>query len=186
MFHSVDAQLLGSPLHTQFQVNSNFNAGDVEFIDPAILAVGKGRLPVGVNNTGLGPRSAFHSQFGASESDVRMQLLMQRSISAAQEPRVSNHIGERFLQLDDAYTASRFSAQNPVLSQFAQLSHQQPSHILNNQWNGWNDVQIGNGMGAPEVVRNERFGLNNYFPVNEEPKYHLPSSGDIYNRAFGM
>ena len=178
--------MLGSPLQNQFQVNSTSNAGDVEFIDPAILAVGKGRLPLKVNNTGLGSRSAFHPQFSTSESDARIQLLMQQSISASQDPRIQNHIGDRFLQLDDAYTTSRFAAQNPSFSPFAQLPHQQPSNILNSQWNGWNDMQIGNGMGIPEVLRNERFGLNNYFPVNEEPKLHLPSSGDIYNRAFGM
>lgn len=186
MFHSVEMQLLGSPLHNQFQVNSNNNAGDVEFIDPAILAVGKGRLPLGVNNSGLGSRSGFHPQFGTLEGDARIQLLMKQSIATTQEPRIPNRIGDRFLQLDDTQAASRFSAQNSSLSPFAQFLHQQPSHSLNGHWNGWNDIQINNGMGGSEVLRNDRFGLNNYFPVNDELKYHLPSSGDIYNRAFRM
>ncbi|ONK67852.1 uncharacterized protein A4U43_C05F4450 [Asparagus officinalis] len=181
-----ESQLIGSPLQDQFQAHSTNNAVDVEFIDPAILAVGKGRLPLGINNAGIGSRSSYHQQFTTSESDARIQLLMQQSISASHGPRIPNHISDRFVPHDDAYTASRFSAQNPSLSPFSQISHQQPSCLLNNQWNGWNDMQIGNGIGIPEVLRGERFGVGNYFPINEEPKFHLPSSGDIYNRAFGI
>ncbi|XP_020271498.1 uncharacterized protein LOC109846663, partial [Asparagus officinalis] len=136
-----DSQLLGSALQNQFQVHATNIVDDVEFIDPAILAVGKGRLPIGVNNTGLGSRPAFHQQLNTSESDARIPLLMQQSISANQDPRIPSYIGDRFSQLNDAYTSSRFSAQNSSLSQFSQIPHQQPSRTLNGQWSGWNDIQ---------------------------------------------
>nr|CAD1817578.1 unnamed protein product [Ananas comosus var. bracteatus] len=38
------------------------NPGDIEFIDPAILAVGKGRMP-GVNDSGLDLKSGFPAQY---------------------------------------------------------------------------------------------------------------------------
>ncbi|KAJ6842647.1 uncharacterized protein M6B38_297880 [Iris pallida] len=177
----------GGSTHSQFQAYSAGNAGDVEFIDPAILAVGKGRSPLGVNNTELGLASAFPSHFDAFESDRRIQLLMQQAISANQDPRISNHVAERFSQFNDPYLSSRFPQQNPSnVTPFTQISHQPPSHALNGPWDGWNGVPIGNSMGIADVLRNERFGLNHYIPVNEEPKFRIPSPGDLYNRAFGM
>ncbi|KAJ6838496.1 uncharacterized protein M6B38_321070 [Iris pallida] len=172
--------------HSQFHAYSAGNAGDVEFIDPAILAVGKGRSSLGVNNTELGLGSAFPSQLNAFESERRIQLLMQQAISANQDPRISNHVAERFSQFNDPYLSSRFSQQNQSnATPFMQISHQSPSHTLNGQWDGWNGVPIGNSMGISDVLRNERFGLNHYIPV-EESKFRIPSPGDLYNRAFGM
>ncbi|KAJ6799819.1 uncharacterized protein M6B38_203740 [Iris pallida] len=55
--------------HSQFHAYSTGNAGNVEFIDPAILAVGKGRSSLRVNNTEIGLGSTFPSQLNAFESE---------------------------------------------------------------------------------------------------------------------
>nr|XP_029122332.1 uncharacterized protein LOC105051241 isoform X2 [Elaeis guineensis] len=177
-----DNHLVGSPsLGNQHEAHLPGNPDDVEFIDPAILAVGKGRMPLGVHNSGLSSKSSFPSQFSTSSSDPRLQLLMQQSIS-------SYHIGDRFLPLNDPYITSRLSSQNHgSLFPFTQMSHQQPrsAHISNGQWGGRNDVRNGWEMGMPDILRNERFGLN-FYSGNEERKFQIASSADLYNRAFGL
>ncbi|KAG1365704.1 hypothetical protein COCNU_12G007040 [Cocos nucifera] len=185
-----DNHLVGSPsLGNQYEAHLTGTPDDVEFIDPAILAVGKGRMPLGVHNSGLSSKSAFPSPFSTSSSDPRLQLLMQQSISSYQNLRIPDHIGDRFLPLNDNYITSRLSAQNHgSLSPFMQMSHQQPisAHISNGQWGGWNDVRNGREMGMPDILRNERFGLNNFYSGNEEHKFQISSSPDLYNRAFGL
>lgn len=161
----------------------------MEFIDPAILAVGKGRLPLGVNSSGFSSKPDFPSQFSPSDGDPRLQLLMQQSVSSHQNLRIPDHIGDRFLPLNDAYITSRLLAQNHgSLSPFAQMSLQPPRsmHISNGQWGVWNDARNGSEIGMPEFLRNERFGLNNFYSGNEEHKFHMPGSADLYNRAFGL
>ncbi|KAG1337974.1 hypothetical protein COCNU_04G002800 [Cocos nucifera] len=185
-----DNHLLGGPsVGNQYQAHLTANPDDVEFIDPAILAVGKGRMPLGVNSSGFSSKPDFPSQFGPSDGDPRLQLLMQQSISSHQNLRIPDHIGDRFLPLNDAYITSRLLAQNHgSLSPFAQVSLQPPRsmHISNGQWGGWNDARNGSEIGMPEFLRNERFGLNNFYSGNEEHKFHIASSADLYNRAFGL
>ncbi|XP_008802330.2 uncharacterized protein LOC103716197 [Phoenix dactylifera] len=189
-FSSQDSHLLGGPsLGNQYEAHLTGNSDDVEFIDPAILAVGKGRMPLGVHNSGLSSKPAFTSQLSTSSSDPRLQLLMQQSISSYQNLRIPDHIGDRFLPLSDTYITSRLLMQNHgSLSPFTQISHRQPrsAHISNGQWGGWNDVRSGSEMGMPDILRNERFGLNNFYSGNEEHKFQIPSSADLYNRAFGL
>lgn len=164
------------------------NPGDIEFIDPAILAVGKGRMP-GVNDSGLDLKSGFPAQYSTPNTDPRIQLLMQQSISSHQNLRLPNHIQDGFLPINDNFVTSRFLAQNNgALSPLELMSLQQPrnNNFINGQWDGWSDIRAGNNMGINEMLRTERFGLNNYYSNNEEPKFHIPRSGDLYNRAFGM
>ncbi|TYH16304.1 hypothetical protein ES288_A05G106600v1 [Gossypium darwinii] len=61
--------------------------GDIEFMDPAILAVGKGRLQGALNSSGLDMRSNFPPQLDPYEDEARFQLLMQRSLSPNQNMR---------------------------------------------------------------------------------------------------
>ncbi|KAG2329900.1 hypothetical protein Bca52824_001080 [Brassica carinata] len=78
--------------------SSNLNtAGDIEFIDPAILAVGRGRID---NGAEFDLRSGFYSQLNSFEKDARLhQLLAQRAQAAQQQqvnvsnfsPSVSDH-----------------------------------------------------------------------------------------------
>ncbi|XP_050212942.1 uncharacterized protein LOC126664549 isoform X2 [Mercurialis annua] len=97
--------------------------GDIEFMDPAILAVGKGRLQAGLNNQGLDIRSSFPQQLSAFENDPRLQLLMQRSFSPHQNFRY-NDLGDNLSSLTDSYgISSRFVDQSQMnsLSPFMQV-----------------------------------------------------------------
>ncbi|KAI7990418.1 Kinesin-like protein KIN-14C [Camellia lanceoleosa] len=109
------------------------NPIDIEFMDPAILAVGKGRLPGGLNNAAsLDMRSNFSSQLSAFENEARLQLLMQRSLSPPQNQRYAD-MGVGFAQLNDAYRIpSRIMEQSLPnnLSPFSQLALQQPRTAL--------------------------------------------------------
>ncbi|KAL5765903.1 hypothetical protein ACOSP7_016520 [Xanthoceras sorbifolium] len=188
--HLIDSSsLLRNSYQTQPAGNMNAT-GDIEFMDPAILAVGKGRLQGGLNNPGLDMRSNFPSQLSAFENEARLQLMMQRSLSPHQNLRYPD-IGDNFSSLGDSYgISSRLMDQSQVsnLSPFAQLSIQpsRNSLISNGHWDGWNEVQGGNSLGMAELLRNERLGFNKYYNGYEESKYRMPSSGDIYNRTFGM
>ncbi|XP_043698562.1 uncharacterized protein LOC122649456 isoform X2 [Telopea speciosissima] len=183
--------LESSSLRNQYQAPPTGNIGsigDVEFIDPAILAVGKGRLPNGINSSGLDVRSGFAPQHTPG-NDARLQLLMQPSISTHQNLRFAEHIGDRFSLTDPYSIPSRILEQSQAsnLSPFAQLSLQQSrsAHFQNGHWDGWNEVPAGNELGMAEILRNERLGFNKFLPGYEDLKFRMPS-GDLYNRAFGM
>ncbi|XP_017604034.1 uncharacterized protein LOC108450777 isoform X6 [Gossypium arboreum] len=164
--------------------------GDIEFIDPAILAVGKGRIQGGLNNSGLDMRSNFLQQLGPYENEARFQLLMQRSLSPHQNLRYD--VGDSFSSLNDSYgIPSRLMDQSQVnnMSAFAQLNLQQSRNthnMSNGHWDGWNEVQGGNGLGVAELLRNERLGFNKFYSGYEDSKYRMAASGDLYNRTFGI
>lgn len=184
-----NSSFMRNPYQAAPTVNNSSN-GDVEFIDPAILAVGKGRLPGGLNNPGLDMRSNFPSQYGAYENEARLQMLMQRSVSPQQNLRYTD-MGDGFSPINDAYgIQSRLmeQTQSNNLSPYAQLSHQQSRNSLlsNGHWDGWSDAQGGNNLGMADLLRNERLGYNKYYTGYEDSKFRMPSSGDLYNRTFGM
>ncbi|XP_020574431.1 uncharacterized protein LOC110020616 isoform X2 [Phalaenopsis equestris] len=167
----------------------NLNAGDVEFIDPAILAVGKNLLPLEANDSGFGLTSNAASQFRTTESN-NIQPLMQYSISAFKDQRFSNNnnIVGGLSTMNDVYFSSRFPAQfhNPSHLPFTQ-PQLRTSTILNNQsrdlWNVLNDRE----MGMTEIVQNERFGHDSYIiPGKEEHSFRLSSSNYLYSRPYGM
>ncbi|MBA0603658.1 hypothetical protein Gorai_003795 [Gossypium raimondii] len=169
-------------------VSSGFGgAEDVEFMDPAILAVGKGRHQGGLNNSGLDIRSNFPPQLSPYENEARVQLLMQRSLSPHQNLR--HDVGDSFSSLNDSYgLSSRLMGQSQVnnISPYAQLPLQQSRnlHMSNGlHWDGWNEVQGGNSAGIAELLRNERLGFNKFYSGYEDSKYMM---GDLYNRTFGM
>ncbi|RVW56780.1 CCR4-NOT transcription complex subunit 4 [Vitis vinifera] len=165
------------------------SAGDIEFIDPAILAVGKGRLPGGLNNPALDMRSNFHPQLSAFENEARLQLLMQRSLSPHQNLRFAD-IGEGFSPLGDAYgIPSRLMEQSQAsnISPFAQLSLQQSRNAImsNGHWDGWNEIQSGNDLNMAELLRNERLGYNKFYTGYEDSKFRMPTSGDLEPKMTG-
>ncbi|KAE8711562.1 Detected protein of confused Function [Hibiscus syriacus] len=155
--------------------------GDVELIDPAILEVGKGRIQGGLNYPGLDMRSNFVQRLGPYENEARFQLLMQRSLSSHQTLRYD--VGDSFSSLNDSYgISSRLMDHSQVnnMSPFAQLNHQQSRNthtVSNGHWNGWNEVQGGNGLGVAELLRNERLGFNKFYSGYEDSKYRMPTSG---------
>ncbi|KAL5169469.1 CCR4-NOT transcription complex subunit 4 [Glycine soja] len=198
-FDSISVLLTGnslldhsSLLRNSYQTPSAGNlgsAGDIEFMDPAIMAVGKGRLQGALNSPALDIRSNFMPQLNYFENDARLQLLMQRSLVPQQNLRFSE-IGNTFSQLGDSYAVSSRLDQSQVsnLGPFQQLSLQQSTNAVlsNGQWDGWNEVQSGNGLGVAELLRNERLGFNKFYSGYDDSKFRMPNSGDLYNRTFGM
>ncbi|KAI4322211.1 hypothetical protein L6164_021923 [Bauhinia variegata] len=185
----LDPSLLRNSYQTPINATIG-SAGDIEFMDPAILAVGKGRLQGTLNSPGLDMRSNFPSQLNYFENEARLQLLMQRSLSPQQNHRFSE-MGHTFSQHGDSYGISSRLDQSQVsnLAPFAQLSLQQPRNAIlsNGQWDGWNEVQNGNNsLGVAEHLRNERLGFNKFYTGYEDSKYRMPNGGDLYNRTFGM
>ncbi|XP_045799789.1 uncharacterized protein LOC123893979 isoform X1 [Trifolium pratense] len=167
-----------------------YGAGDIEFMDPAILAVGKGRLQGALNSPTPGLQSNYSSQLNYLENEARLQLLMQRSLSPQQNHRFSE-IGNTFSQLGDSYGISSRIDQSHVnnLASYPQLSLQQSRNAVmsNGNWDGWNEMQNGNSMGMAELLRNERLGYNKFHRGYDDSRYQMPNSGDLYNnRTFGI
>ncbi|XP_038693335.1 uncharacterized protein LOC119991167 isoform X1 [Tripterygium wilfordii] len=188
--HLLDSSSL---LRNSYQAPQTGNMGspvDIEFMDPAILAVGKGRLQGTLSSPSLDMRPNFPTQFSAFENDTRLQLLMQRSLSPHQNMRYTD-MGDNFSSISDSYGISPWlvdQSQVSNLSPFAQSSLQQSRNALmsNGRRDGWNEVQGGNALNMAEVLRNERLGFNKFYNSYEDSNFRMPGSGDIYNRTFGM
>ncbi|GAB2285136.1 hypothetical protein Dimus_019589 [Dionaea muscipula] len=158
----------------------HFNGhGDIEFMDPAILEVGKGRLSSGgMNNVGLDMRSIFPlQQSTAFENDVKLQSLMQSSLTPRQNTRYSDIRGNDFTAPNDAYTfVSRHVEQSPASSipPVSQLSLHQPrdSIVSNGHWDAWSELQAGN----------ERLGLDKLHDGYGDPRFQMRNSANLYNR----
>lgn len=190
--HLLDSSSLLRNTYQMQPLGNVGSTGDIEFMDPAILAVGKGRLQSGLNNPGLDMRNNFPLQLNAFENEARLQLMMERSLSPHQSLRYAN-IGDGLSPLNDSYGISSRLMDQPQannLSPFAQLSIQQSRNPLisnGGRWDGWSEVQGGNSLGMAELLRNERVGaFNKFYNGYEDSKFRMPSSGDIYNRTFGM
>ncbi|PKA63296.1 CCR4-NOT transcription complex subunit 4 [Apostasia shenzhenica] len=182
----------GFSVHDRYDQNINTNSGnsgDLEFLDPAILAVGKGCMLNGSSDASFSFSSAFPAPFSSEECDPRLKLLMHQSVSSHQNVRFPDFIRESFLPVNNSHDMSRLLAQSQgTFSPLTQLSIQQPrsSPVSSAHWDGWNNMQSSTAVGMPKYLRNDRFGLNSYFPGSHEHKFHLPSSTDIYSRAFGI
>lgn len=174
-----DNVLGGSSNHYQAQFGRH--TSDIEFDDPAILAVGKGLMP-GIGDSGLEMKnaSAFPAQLQTSNSDPRFQLHMQPNMHSHQNMRLTDHMQDAFNPMNDNYMASRFLAQNHgTVSPYAQMP-QQPknSQLTNGHWDGWSDLRQGNNPPTSDISRM-------LYP-SEMNNLHMLGSNDIYNRAFGM
>jgi CCR4-NOT transcription complex subunit 4 len=172
---------------------------DIEFMDPAILAVGKGRIHQGVfnNNPVLDTRLNFPSQLNNFENEARLQLLMQRSPPGMMQ-RISDYGNSLSSSHNDSYGIAlrlmdhQSQANNHNHSSFNNTHHsvQQSRNppMSNGHWDGWNnnEPQSGNSLGVAELLRNERLGYNKFYSGYEDTKFRMPTSGDLYNRTFGM
>ncbi|XP_038901785.1 uncharacterized protein LOC120088502 isoform X3 [Benincasa hispida] len=186
--HLLEASSLLRNSYQPNQTGNNISTGDIEFMDPAILAVGKGRRQIGLNNTGLDIRTPFSPSLGTFDNEASLQLLMQRSLNPQQ--RYSD-VGDGFSHLGDSYgISSRLVDQSQVnnLSNFAQLSlqHSRNGLMSHGHWDGWNEVQGGTNIGVADILRNDRLGYNKYYSGYEDSKFRMPTSSDLYNRTFGM
>ncbi|XP_010456073.1 PREDICTED: uncharacterized protein LOC104737565 [Camelina sativa] len=185
------SSLLRNAYQVPPSVGNSSGASDIEFVDPAILAVGRGMV-----NADLDRRSGFSSQLNSFENETGFQMLRQQSLSGAQQQVNGFHHDLRNLSpsLTDPYgISSRLmdQTQGSSLSPFSQHPRQQPSansFLSNGHYDKWNEGQSVNSLGMAELLRNERLGFNGSIYNNgyEEPKFRIPSPGDVYNRTYGM
>ncbi|KAK2979344.1 hypothetical protein RJ640_013308 [Escallonia rubra] len=188
------------------------NTSDVDLVDPAILLVGRGKpTSNGSVNSGLDMMSAYASQPSAYEGEARHWLLTQQSAlthhdqkfpqtytqqtpAAHQEFRYSGRVGDGFSAWDDnstygISTSTRLMDQhqthNPSFLQFSQQKYAN-GHVSNGFQPGVGEAQRRNDVGMSEFQRNERLGLNNFYPGYGDLMYQMPSTGDVYTRVFGM
>lgn len=171
-------------------VGTTISNGDIEFIDPAILAVGKGLLPGSVNSLGIDDlRTHYSSQLNAYD-EAKFQSILQRSVPSHQNQRFVS-LGENFSPLGDTYSIpSRVMEQTLAnnmtpLSQFT-LPQSRNGIISNGQWDGWNELQGGNNLGMAEILRNERLGFNKFYGGYEDSQIRMPSSGNLFNGTYGI
>ncbi|GAB4825388.1 hypothetical protein Ancab_008262 [Ancistrocladus abbreviatus] len=164
-------------------------AGDIEFMDPAILAVGKGRLNSGgINKSGLDMQRIFPSQ-APSENDTNLQLLIQQSLTPHQNLRYTE-VMDSFSPLNNAYGFSsrhmeQTQACNPsTLTRFS--LHSRNAVMSNGHWDDWNELKAGNDSGIAEILRNDRLGFNKLYSGFEDSKFQMPSSANLSYRTFGM
>uniref|UniRef100_A0A7N0ULA7 CCR4-NOT transcription complex subunit 4 n=1 Tax=Kalanchoe fedtschenkoi TaxID=63787 RepID=A0A7N0ULA7_KALFE len=188
--HSLNHSLFRSSPPT----GNMFSNGDIEFLDPAILAVGTGRLPVGGYNGSLDVRSIYPSEFNAFENEARSKLLMQRSLT----PQMSTQNG--FSYLSDNYSLCPQhleQSQGNNYSPFTQISHQQQQQPRNGflsnglHHDGWRDTDsqhANNNLTLTDLIMNERLGGFNkrYNGFEDASAFRMPTSADLYNRSFGM
>ncbi|KAG9157158.1 hypothetical protein Leryth_004845 [Lithospermum erythrorhizon] len=120
--------------------------GDIEFIDPAILAIGKGILPVGLNISRLDSNSSFTPHYGTYEDDVSLQL-MRRSMPPDQNQRYTN-MGNNFTHLQDLGGAPPLKEHTSTnnISPFSQLdfANARSDVTTNGHWKGLNGSRRGN------------------------------------------
>ncbi|KAL2487533.1 RNA binding (RRM/RBD/RNP motif) family protein [Forsythia ovata] len=173
--------------------------GEIEFMDPAILAVGKGMLPGSLNSSSLDTRLGYSPQFSTLE-ELRFQPLLQRSVPTHQNQRFADptHQNQRYADLGDSFSplADAYGVTSRVmeltlsnnLSPFSQFTLPQPRNAMtsNGQWDGWNPVQGENNLGMAEILRNERLGFTKFYGGYEDSKIRMPNSGNLYNGAYGI
>ncbi|CAO2184372.1 unnamed protein product [Urochloa humidicola] len=168
-------------ISNQYQAPFGRHTSDIEFNDPAILAVGKGRMPgIGDSDPEMNITPYFRAQLQTSNNDLRFQLGMQPNVQSHQNLRFTDHMQDAFNPMNDNHLASRFLAQNhgPV-SPYPQRQ-QQPgnSQLINGHWDGWSDLRQGTNTPMSDMSRM-------LYP-SEANNLHMLGSNDIYNRAFGM
>nr|CAB3481507.1 unnamed protein product [Digitaria exilis] len=176
----IQDNVLGSN-RNHYRTSFGRHTSDIEFNDPAILAVGKGRMP-GIGDSGLEMNNApaFPSQLQTSNNELRFQLGMQPNVQSHQNMRFTDHMQDAFNPVSDNHLASRFLSQNHGLVSPYTQRPQQPgnSQIINGQWDGRSDLRQGSNNPLPDMSRT-------LYP-SELNNLHMLGSNDIFNRAFGM
>ena len=135
-------------------------------------------------------RSTYPTQMSNYENEARLQLMMQRSVSPQQNPRYVE-MGNSFSSYPDNYGMPPTIFEQALAnngSQYSQfgLSQSRNQLVSSGSWDGWKEVQSGNGSTAAEFLRSERLGGNKYFSGRQDSKYRISSSGDLYNQTYGI
>lgn len=181
--HLPDINLLRNSYQTQPNASVS-STGDIEFMDPAILAVGRGTIQGGFSSPAF-DLGSLSQQLNTFDSDSGHNLSTKRSFPAHSKLRYETSAG--CTSLNDSFDiASRFFDQSQMgnVSSYTQLSLERG--MSNGHWSGWNTIPGGDGLVMAELLRNERLGINKICDNLENQKYCMPSSGDLYNRSFGM
>lgn len=176
-------QLLASSagLNPTQQITGNNSYTDVEFIDPAIMAV-RGKLPLSMTN--MISSNYSPNLMGLSELEQRIQLLKSRSSNLSHSPMMS---------LD----------QNKYNNLLQDMALQEVMRNPNGSWGAWN--MAGSSMSESgllarrgqsslaEITNNGRVGYQNSqygflrpFPSHEDNKFQASNSGYFYNSAYDI
>ncbi|KAI4340400.1 hypothetical protein MLD38_025239 [Melastoma candidum] len=164
---------------------------DIEFMDPAILAVGKGSFEGGFSNSSFDLNSSYGIQSTHFERDSRLQSMMQGSLPA--QRNLSYIPSDNYSSMNGSFgTSQRILDRSSMgeLPPFSSFPIQQGINglVSNGSWEGWNDIQSGDGLSISQLLRmDNRLGLNKYSDGFEDSKFWMPISGDLYNnKTFGF
>ncbi|KAH9735501.1 RNA binding (RRM/RBD/RNP motifs) family protein [Citrus sinensis] len=165
--------------------------GDIPFVDPAILEVGKGLQAIGLNNLGCDMRQTPSSQLNPFEHEARLQLLMQQSSSGYQNLRFQDYPMNRFSPPSDTYGISSKVLNQPQpnnLSSFTQSPAQQyrNAHMSTGHLGSLKGVKSINDLGVSDLMTNGGIGFNKFIPSYEDLKCQMSNSSNLYNRGFAM
>lgn len=165
--------------------------GDIPFVDPAILEVGKGLQAMGLNNLGCDMRQTSSSQLNPFDHEARLQLLMQQSGSGYQNLRFQDHPMNRFSPPRDIYGISSTLLNQPQpdnLSSFTQSPAQQyrNAHMSTGHLGSLKGVKSINDLGVSDLMTNGGLGFNKFIPSYEDLKCQMSNSSNLYNRGFAM
>ncbi|XP_057476784.1 uncharacterized protein LOC130764511 isoform X2 [Actinidia eriantha] len=198
----VETSSLANNLYYARSAGNMNNAHDFDFMDPAVLAVGRGKSTNMLNNSSFEGRSTSTLQPINYEDEAKLWHLMQQSGSYHQDPKYppmfsqenqsanwergfSGHTGNGFSATNDTYGYSLMlmdqqqTAYNPNPFPPTRLSQQKyrNGHISNGYHPGLNEA---------ENPRNERIALNKYYPGYGDLVLQMPGTGDVYNRVYGL
>ncbi|KAK6943749.1 RNA recognition motif domain [Dillenia turbinata] len=174
-------------LESQFQapppLNSG-NIGDVEFNDPAILAVGRGIVSAGLKADSSNMRLNLSPQFNH-------QTLLQHSVSSHENMRFSDQYANRFPFSNDAYSIpSGFlqQSQGSNISPFMHMNAQQCRNpdVAYNPWQSRNDIMGTSDLGISELLSKQRMGSNKFMSNYEDFNFQMSGLDEVYSRGFIM
>ncbi|PWA82685.1 nucleotide-binding alpha-beta plait domain, Zinc finger, RING/FYVE/PHD-type [Artemisia annua] len=174
----------------------NLSNSSDDLIDPAIMAVGRGKSP------------SFDMRSSSSDDETKRWLLMQQQQSASttqyhpqpqfsQTSYIQQHNTPHFPSSYDNYYgdfAPRFVDQRH--QSYTQQQYLQPKFANGHISNGYQQAHLDHGtqqvnnrneVGLTEQTqRNEMLGFEKLVPSYSDYKFQMPSSGDVYTQVFGM
>ncbi|XP_058101075.1 uncharacterized protein LOC131245554 isoform X2 [Magnolia sinica] len=170
-------------LNLQQQVAGNSSYADVEFIDPAIMAVSRGKLPLPMTHQ-ISPNYSSNMLAGFSEMDQRLQLLKSRSSNLNQNPMMTVDQSKYSLLQDMALQeamrnsngswGSGWNVANPAAIESGLLGRRGQSSLA--------EITNSGRVGYLE----SQYGFLRPFPAHEDTKFQAPNSGRFYNSAYDM
>ncbi|GFZ14823.1 RNA binding (RRM/RBD/RNP motifs) family protein [Actinidia rufa] len=178
------------------------NTHDFDFMDPAVLAVGRGKSTNMLNNSSFEARSTSTLQPTNYEDEAKLWHLMQQSGSYHQDPKYPPMFSQENQSANwecgfPGHTGNGFSAMNDTYGYSLMLMDQQqtaynskpfPATQLSQQKYGNGHISNGYhpGLNEAENPRNERIAFNKYYPGYGDLMLQMPGTGDVYNRVYGL